>query len=96
MGVGAKRVRTLFEKAKKETPSIIIDDAIGAKRTIDSNNEKDQALNQLLIEMDGFHTDQTVIVIGATNRLFWIGFCVGRFDRHIYIGNPDIAYRENP
>ncbi len=100
VGVGAKRVRTLFEKAKKETPSIIfIDeiDAIGAKRTIDSNNEKDQTLNQLLIEMDGFHTDQTVIVIGATNRLDLLDEALlrpGRFDRHIYIGNPDVRTRE--
>ncbi|HHY91108.1 MAG TPA: AAA family ATPase, partial [Clostridiales bacterium] len=100
VGVGAKRVRTLFEKAKKETPSIIfIDelDAIGAKRTIDSNNEKDQTLNQLLIEMDGFHTDQAVIVIGATNRLDLLDEALlrpGRFDRHIYIGNPDVRTRE--
>ena len=66
VGVGAKRVRTLFEKAKKESPSVIfIDeiDAIGAKRSTESNNEKDQTLNQLLIEMDGFHSEQTVIVI---------------------------------
>lgn len=57
VGVGAKRVRTLFEKARKEAPSIIfIDeiDAIGAKRHLESNNEKDQTLNQLLVEMDGF------------------------------------------
>lgn len=100
VGVGAKRVRTLFEKAKKEAPSVIfIDeiDAIGAKRTTESNNEKDQTLNQLLIEMDGFNTDQTVIVIGATNRLDLLDEALlrpGRFDRHMFIGNPDVRARE--
>jgi len=100
VGVGAKRVRTLFEKARKEAPAVIfIDeiDAIGAKRSLESNNEKDQTLNQLLIEMDGFNNDQTVIVIGATNRLDMLDEALtrpGRFDRHIFIGNPDIKSRE--
>lgn len=100
VGVGAKRVRTLFEKAKKESPSIIfIDeiDAIGTKRNQDSNNEKDQTLNQLLVELDGFNTDETVIVIGATNRLDLLDEALlrpGRFDRHIYIGNPNMPARE--
>lgn len=100
VGVGAKRVRTLFEKAKKEAPSVIfIDeiDAIGAKRTTESNNEKDQTLNQLLIEMDGFSSSQTVIVIGATNRLDLLDEALlrpGRFDRHMFIGNPDVRARE--
>lgn len=100
VGVGAKRVRTLFEKARKEAPAVIfIDeiDAIGAKRSLESNNEKDQTLNQLLIEMDGFNDDQTVIVIGATNRLDMLDEALqrpGRFDRNIYIGNPDIKSRE--
>nr|WP_110943020.1 ATP-dependent zinc metalloprotease FtsH [Inediibacterium massiliense] len=100
VGVGAKRVRSLFEKAKKGAPSVIfIDeiDAIGAKRTTESNNEKDQTLNQLLIEMDGFHSDQTVIVIGATNRLDLLDEALlrpGRFDRHMFIGNPDLHARE--
>ena len=70
--MGAKRVRTLFEKARKEAPSIIfIDeiDAVGAKRHLESNNEKDQTLNQLLVEMDGFNKDSNVLIIGATNRL---------------------------
>ncbi|WP_427338407.1 ATP-dependent zinc metalloprotease FtsH [Caloranaerobacter sp. DY30410] len=100
VGVGAKRIRTLFEKAKKEAPSIIfIDeiDAIGSKRNPDSNNEKDQTLNQLLIEMDGFNKTQTIIVIGATNRLDLLDEALlrpGRFDRHIYVGNPNVRARE--
>ncbi|MBZ2175939.1 AAA family ATPase [Schnuerera sp. xch1] len=100
VGVGAKRVRTLFEKAKKDTPSIIfIDeiDAIGTKRNLESNNEKDQTLNQLLVEMDGFNTDDTVVVIGATNRLDLLDEALlrpGRFDRHIYIGNPNMNARQ--
>jgi len=100
VGVGAKRVRTLFERARKEAPSIIfIDeiDAIGAKRNLDSNNEKDQTLNQLLVELDGFNTDDTVIVIGATNRLDLLDEALlrpGRFDRHIYVGNPNMKARE--
>lgn len=100
VGVGAKRVRTLFEKARKESSAVIfIDeiDAIGAKRTIDSNNEKDQTLNQLLIEMDGFNSDNAVIVIGATNRIDMLDEALrrpGRFDRNVYIGNPDFKSRE--
>lgn len=99
VGVGAKRVRTLFEKARKESPSIIfIDeiDAIGAKRHLESNNEKDQTLNQLLVEMDGFNKDSNVIIIGATNRLDLLDEALlrpGRFDRHVYIGNPNCYTR---
>ena len=100
VGVGAKRVRTLFEKAKKDSPSIIfIDeiDAIGTKRNIESNNEKDQTLNQLLIEMDGFNRNNTVVIIGATNRLDLLDEALlrpGRFDRHIHVGNPNARSRE--
>lgn len=100
VGVGAKRVRSLFEKAKKDSPSIIfIDelDAIGTKRNSESNNEKDQTLNQLLVELDGFTSNETVIVIAATNRKDLLDEALlrpGRFDRHIYIGNPNISARE--
>lgn len=100
VGVGAKRVRTLFEKAKKDAPSVIfIDeiDAIGSKRTNETNNEKDQTLNQLLVEMDGFESNESVIIIGATNRLDLLDEALlrpGRFDRQIYVGRPDIKARE--
>lgn len=100
VGVGAKRIRTLFEKAKKDAPSIVfIDelDAIGTKRNMDSNNEKDQTLNQLLVEMDGFNKSNTVIVIGATNRLDLLDEALlrpGRFDRHVHVGNPNVRARQ--
>ena len=99
VGVGAKRVRTLFEKARKEAPSIIfIDeiDAIGARRHSESNNEKDQTLNQLLVEMDGFNKDDNIIIIGATNRLDLLDEALlrpGRFDRHIRINSPNYNSR---
>ena len=99
VGVGAKRVRTIFDKARKEAPSIIfIDeiDALGAKRNADSNNEKDQTLNQLLIELDGFNNTGNVIVIAATNRLDLLDEALlrpGRFDRKIYVGNPNFHSR---
>ena len=100
VGIGAKRVRSLFERAKKDSPTIIfVDeiDAIGTRRNSDNNNEKDQTLNQLLIEMDGFGKDENVVVIGATNRLDLLDEALlrpGRFDRHIYVGNPNSHSRE--
>ncbi len=99
VGVGAKRVRTLFERAKKEAPSIVfIDevDALGSKRNTESNNEKDQTLNQLLVELDGFNNTQNVIVIAATNRIDLLDEALlrpGRFDRKIYVGNPNYNSR---
>lgn len=99
VGVGAKRVRTLFERAKKEAPSIIfIDeiDALGGRRNTESNNEKDQTLNQLLVELDGFNNTSNVIVIAATNRLDLLDEALlrpGRFDRKIYVGNPNYNTR---
>ncbi|NLJ59019.1 MAG: ATP-dependent zinc metalloprotease FtsH [Tissierellia bacterium] len=99
VGVGAKRVRTMFDKARKEAPSIIfIDeiDALGAKRNTESNNEKDQTLNQLLIELDGFNNSSNVIVVAATNRIDLLDEALlrpGRFDRKIYVGNPNYHSR---
>ncbi|MEL7647807.1 MAG: AAA family ATPase [Sedimentibacter sp.] len=99
VGVGAKRVRMIFERARKEAPSIIfIDeiDALGAKRNSESNNEKDQTLNQLLIELDGFNNTSNVIVVAATNRMDLLDEALlrpGRFDRKIYVGNPNFYSR---
>ena len=101
-GLGASRVRKLFEKAKKMAPCIIfIDeiDAIGARRTSNSGaeTENNQTLNQLLVEMDGFETDETVIVLAATNRPEMLDTALlrpGRFDRQITITTPDVKGRE--
>lgn len=100
VGVGASRIRALFARAKKSTPSIIfIDeiDAVGSKRNNDNNSEKDQTLNQLLVEMDGFNSNDGIIVIGATNRQDMLDEALlrpGRFDRSIHIGNPNVRARE--
>ncbi|TZE81747.1 ATP-dependent zinc metalloprotease FtsH [Calorimonas adulescens] len=101
VGVGASRIRALFQKARKTAPSVIfIDeiDAVGSRRNVDNNSEKDQTLNQLLVEMDGFNSnDEAVIVIGATNRLDLLDEALlrpGRFDRHIFIGHPNLRARE--
>ena len=101
-GLGASRVRKLFEKAKKIAPCIIfIDeiDAIGARRTNASGaeSENNQTLNQLLVEMDGFDTNETVIVLAATNRPEMLDKALlrpGRFDRQITIATPDARGRE--
>lgn len=103
VGVGASRVRNLFNKAKKSEKAVIfIDeiDAIGKKRARNvsaSNDERDQTLNALLTEMQGFHENQGIIVIGATNRLDTLDEALlrpGRFDRHIEIGLPDVNARK--
>ncbi len=103
VGVGASRIRSLFNKAKKSEKAVIfIDeiDAIGKKRARNvsaSNDERDQTLNALLTEMSGFHDNQGIIVIGATNRLDTLDEALlrpGRFDRHIEIGLPDVNARQ--
>ncbi|UQS87042.1 ATP-dependent zinc metalloprotease FtsH [Nicoliella spurrieriana] len=103
VGVGASRVRDLFEQAKKAAPAIIfIDeiDAVGRKRgsgTGGGHDEREQTLNQLLVEMDGFSGNEGVIVIAATNRADVLDNALtrpGRFDRKVLVGRPDIKGRE--
>ena len=103
VGVGASRVRSLFEDAKKAAPSIIfIDeiDAVGRQRGVGlggGNDEREQTLNQLLIEMDGFEGNEGVIVIAATNRSDVLDPALlrpGRFDRKVLVGQPDVKGRE--
>jgi cell division protease FtsH len=97
VGVGASRVRDLFDQAKKASPSIIfIDeiDAVGRQRgsSINSNDEREQTLNQLLVEMDGFDVRQAVVVIAATNRPDGLDKALlrpGRFDRRVTVERPD-------
>lgn len=103
VGVGASRVRDLFGKARKNAPCIVfIDeiDAVGRKRGSGQgggNDEREQTLNQLLVEMDGFGTDETIIVLAATNRADVLDKALkrpGRFDRQVYVDMPDIKGRE--
>ena len=103
VGVGAARVRDLFKKAKKEAPAIIfIDeiDSVGRARGAGvggGHDEKEQTLNQILAEMDGFETDEQVVVIAATNRPDVLDFALlrpGRFDRKITLSLPDVNARE--
>ena len=103
VGVGASRVRSLFEDAKKAAPaSIFIDeiDAVGRQRGVGlggGNDEREQTLNQLLIEMDGFEGNEGIIVIAATNRSDVLDPALlrpGRFDRKVLVGRPDVKGRE--
>jgi cell division protease FtsH len=103
VGVGASRVRDMFEQGKKHSPCIIfIDeiDAVGRSRGAGlggGNDEREQTLNQLLVEMDGFETNEGIILIAATNRPDVLDPALlrpGRFDRQVVVGNPDIIGRE--
>jgi AFG3 family protein len=101
VGVGASRVRDLFKKAREKAPSIIfIDeiDAVAKKRAgkFGGNDERDNTLNQILVEMDGFGTDESVIILAATNRVDILDSAIlrpGRFDRQIEITTPTIKDR---
>ncbi len=103
VGVGASRVRDMFEEAKKNKPCLIfIDeiDAVGRRRGSGlggGHDEREQTLNQLLVEMDGFSTNENIIIIAATNRVDILDPALlrpGRFDRQIYVGAPDVKGRE--
>ncbi|MGH6888205.1 MAG: ATP-dependent zinc metalloprotease FtsH [Rhizomicrobium sp.] len=103
VGVGASRVRDMFEQAKKNAPCIVfIDeiDAVGRHRGAGlggGNDEREQTLNQLLVEMDGFESTEGVILIAATNRPDVLDPALlrpGRFDRHVVVPNPDLSGRE--
>jgi cell division protease FtsH len=102
VGVGASRVRDLFSKARQSAPCVVfLDeiDAVGRKRTvrISGNDERDQTLNQLLVELDGFNSRQAIVVLAATNRVDILDKALlrpGRFDRHITVSLPDRAGRQ--
>ena len=103
VGVGASRVRDLFDQAKKDSPAIVfIDeiDAVGRQRGAGlggGHDEREQTLNQLLVEMDGFGSNEGVVVLAATNRVDILDPALlrpGRFDRQVYVGLPDIKGRE--
>src|SRR5918999_461133 len=99
-GLGAARIRRLFQTAREHRPAIIfIDeiDAVGGERGADNNSEREQTLNQLLVEMDGFSTNGDLVVIAASNLLEKLDSALlrpGRFDRQIFVSPPDVAGRE--
>ena len=98
-GLGAARIRRLFNEARKAEPAVIfIDelDAVGAKRGSDNNSEREQTLNQLLVEMDGFSSTDQVVVIAASNLLEKLDTALlrpGRFDRQVFVSPPDVGGR---
>ena len=100
VGVGAARIRNLFKSARKKAPAIVfIDelDAVGGHRGFDVSGERDQTLNQLLVEMDGFTSRKDVVVIAASNLLEKLDPALlrpGRFDRQIFVSPPDVVGRE--
>jgi len=100
VGVGAARIRRLFKAARKHAPAIVfIDelDAVGGKRGFDVSGERDQTLNQLLVELDGFTSRKDVVVIAASNLLEKLDGALlrpGRFDRQIFVSPPDVNGRE--
>ena len=99
-GLGAARIRRLFAEAREHRPAIIfIDelDAVGGERGSDNNSEREQTLNQLLVEMDGFNTTGDLVVIAASNLLEKLDPALlrpGRFDRQVFVSPPDVAGRE--
>jgi cell division protease FtsH len=99
-GLGAARIRRLFREARKNAPAIIfIDelDAVGARRGSDNNGEREQTLNQLLVEMDGFNTSGDLVVMAASNLLEKLDPALlrpGRFDRQVFVSPPDVTGRE--
>ena len=103
VGVGASRVRDLFDEAKKNAPCIIfIDeiDAVARQRGTGlggGHDEREQTLNQLLVEMDGFGVNEGIIVLAATNRVDILDHAIlrpGRFDRKVFVNRPDVKGRE--
>jgi cell division protease FtsH len=99
-GLGAARIRRLFREARKAEPAIIfIDelDAVGARRGSDNNSEREQTLNQLLVEMDGFSSEGRIVVMAASNLLDKLDPALlrpGRFDRQVFVSPPDVKGRE--
>jgi cell division protease FtsH len=99
-GLGAARIRRLFNEARKAEPAVVfIDelDAVGAKRGSDHNSEREQTLNQLLVEMDGFSSSDQVVVIAASNLLEKLDEALlrpGRFDRQVFVSPPDVGGRK--
>ena len=103
VGVGASRVRDLFKQAREKAPCIVFIDEIDAlaksrANGFSSNDEREQTLNQLLVEMDGFDNDKGLIILAATNRVDVLDPAIlrpGRFDRQVPVEKPDVKGRED-